>query len=362
MIKKSIVTLCALFVFGLYANAVKVVFRLDDPTVQYDSTHFRVLQLFNQKKVPLSIAMVPCTIDESPYKVTDSIYWAYLCAPDVEITLHGLTHEDINGKGEFGGLSYEETNRRFQKGKEILEKYFQKPIITFIPPFNATNSSFSENLENNHLHILSADLFQEIPCKSNIQYFPETLGHLMKQKGIWNAAKQSISSCNGRHTVCVIMFHAYDLADSTAWIQLEDLLDYCISNEKVELYTFSSLQECGETSNWLRYRANQLSSGLGKIVLTSGVLHPTWICLAIHATNALLYAIISVLGLFVMLVRSRSQKEKKYLLLSVIFVGALVVCLAWFHYLSPLKLLLLAVLVNVLPFAYLCMHLKRLDK
>mgnify|MGYP002627310883 CR=1 FL=1 len=261
MNKKQFLALCALFSFVLHANAVKVVFRLDDPTVQYDSVHNRLLQLFIDKGVPLSIATIPCSKDEIPYEINDSSYWRLLNASNIEIALHGLTHEDINRQGEFGGLSSDETNRRFKKGMQILRRHFDKPINTFIPPFNAINASFPENLESNGLQILSADMFRSVPCKSNVQYYPETLGHLMEQKGIWDAAKESILKSKEKNAICVVMFHAYDLQDSTAWQQLENLLELCCNNKKVELYTFRFLYNSGEHSDWLRYRANQLSSG-----------------------------------------------------------------------------------------------------
>lgn len=50
---------------ALQAHAVHVVFRLDDPRPVYDSITMRVVQLFNAKQVPLTIAMVPCDSCES---------------------------------------------------------------------------------------------------------------------------------------------------------------------------------------------------------------------------------------------------------------------------------------------------------
>ena len=144
---KRLIALCAFFACVVSANAVKVVFRLDDPTVQYDSVHFRVFQLFVEKDVPLSIAVIPCSKTENAYEVTDSVYWSYINQPNIEIALHGLIHEDINNHGEFGVLSAEETNRRFYKGKEVLQKHISKSIKTFTPPFNATNLSFPEKLD-----------------------------------------------------------------------------------------------------------------------------------------------------------------------------------------------------------------------
>lgn len=356
---KRLIALCAFFSFVVSVNAVKVVFRLDDPTVQYDSVHFQVFQLFAEKDIPLSLAVVPCSKVENVFEVTDSLYWSYMNKPNIEIALHGLTHENINNHGEFGELSAEETNRRFCKGKDVLLRYFDKPINTFIPPFNATNLSFPENLNINGLNIVSADLFQEVPSCENIQYYPETLGHLMEQKGIWKAAKESIANCHEHGAICVIMFHAYDLKDSISWSQLVSLLDYCKSEEKVELFTFSSLYESGESSNWLRYRANQLSSGLSKLVLSKGVLHSTWICMTIHIINALFYLICAIIGMIIVLFCSRPRNEKWCIITATILIGILAFCAAWFHWLSPLKLLLVVGLVNFLPAIYAFVFRKR---
>ena len=86
---------------ALQAYAVHVVFRLDDPTLQYDSVSMRAVKLFNQKQVPLSIAIVSCDKLEQPIlPVTHdySLYLSELQNDNIELTLHGLTHQDINHK------------------------------------------------------------------------------------------------------------------------------------------------------------------------------------------------------------------------------------------------------------------------
>lgn len=344
--------LCALVSFAVSANAVKVVFRLDDPTVQYDSVSNRILQLFISNDIPLSVVMVPCAKDEMPYEVNDSSYWQLLNSPNIEIAQHGLTHENIYNKGEFGGLSSEETNRRFQKGKSVLSRHFNKPIITFSPPFNSINPSFLTNLESNGFLILTADMYRDIPCKGHIQYYPETLGHLMKQPDIWTASRESIINCKEKNAICVIMFHAYDLPDSTAWQQLGDLLKLCKESENIELHTFSSLLSSGEHSNWLRYKSNQLQSGLSKKLLSKGVLHSTWLCLLIHTLNALLYMLIAVIGFLILLVYSQHIKTKRYFYCITAIIGIMIFCLAWLHILSPMKLLIVSLLINIIPIVY----------
>ncbi len=259
--------------------------------------------------------------------------------------VHGLTHADINNAGEFGSLSSEETYRRIHKGKQVLSQYAQ-PINTFIPPFNATNASLSACLQENGITILSADVFRKV-SRSTIQYYPETLGHLMAQKGIWNAAEQSILHCRSKEAICVVMFHAYDLPDSCAWKTLERLLDTCICSSDVELYTFSSLFNSGTYADWKRYKANQLESGLRKLLLPKGVLNTTLLCVSVHLLNALLYALIMLLSYLIY--RYIRRRKSSYYGIVYGILGILVFFAAWFHWVGPLKLLALSILLALLP-------------
>lgn len=294
----SIVFVCIL---ALHANAINVVFRLDDPTLQSDSVNMRAVKLFNEKHIPLSIAMVACDKQERPIlplTTNDSLYLSELQAGNIELTLHGFNHQDINQQGEFGGLNYSEAWRRIRIGGGTLREYTSQEISTFIPPFNAFNDSTLLAMMDNGLYILSADMYSYIYC-DGIQYYPETLGHLMDQKGIWQAAEDAIFGCKQKDDICVVMFHAYDLPDEASWLRLGALLDACKADKDVQLHTFRSLYESGNTSSQYRYRANQLHSLLQKHLLHPGVLHTTWLCWLVHVLNALIYAILPLLALLI---------------------------------------------------------------
>ena len=56
--KRLLIICFVLMAVQIYA--VHVVFRLDDPRPVCDSVSMRVVQLFNAKQVPLTIAMLPC--------------------------------------------------------------------------------------------------------------------------------------------------------------------------------------------------------------------------------------------------------------------------------------------------------------
>ena len=176
---------------------------------------------------------------------------------------------------------------------------------------------------------------------------PETLGHLMKQEGIWNAAERVIFSCKTIDAVCVIMFHSYDLPDEQTWQQVEHLLDRCNNDSSIELYTFQSLCQTGEKSDYKRYRANQLESGLQKHLLPVGVLYPTYLCYLVHCLNALLYSFIPLLFLILILAIFRRNKKVSLRGAGLYSLAAIALfLLAWFHVLGPLKLLALSVIIS----------------
>lgn len=335
MIKK--VASLLIFLYCCQLSAINVIFRLDDPLLMSDSITIRTIQLFRQKQVPLSIAIIPCNKEEEeiiPYE-KDSLYLNLLLSQNIEIALHGLTHNDYEGSGEFGGLNEEESSRRITKGKNILCSQLNKDIFTFIPPFNVWNEHTISAMLRNNINIISADLFTPIYA-DNIHYLPETLGLLMQQKGIWKAAEDAIFDCKAKNAICVVMFHAYDLLDEQSWQDLERLLDQCNESDNIKCHTFQSLVASGVESTKHRYYANQLHSGLQKYLLHPGVLHTTWLCWAVHILNALLYALIPLL----LLLGYYKKHRKAYLFTAFIGCVLFFFC-ALFNIFGPIKLIAL---------------------
>lgn len=334
---RKLLIICSLLM-ALQVHAIYVVFRLDDPRPVCDSVSMRVVQLFNAKQVPLTIAMVSydsCENIITPPIITSSQYFAEIQRDNIELALHGLTHQNINEAGEFGGLDSTEAVRRIAKGKQALQAIFDKEISTFIPPFNAWNEHTLTAMRMHGMNVISADMFTPIYADS-VHYFPETLGHLMAQKGMWRAAEEAIMGCEEKNAVCVVMFHAYDLPDEQSWEQLENLLDACKANEDVQCHTYQSLLASGVESSATRYRANQLRSGLQKYYLHEGVLHTTWLCWLVHVLNAFLYALLPL----VLLVGWFRQRKPLWLIVAIVgclVFGGLALC----SVMGPMKLLAL---------------------
>ena len=345
MKRNYLVIFAALCLHCLPILSVNVVFRYDDLTLNPNETDKKVVELFSELNVPLSIAVIPCDSNEQPIPLTDSTLLTQLQSSNFEIALHGLTHQDLQHQGEFVALNKEETYRRIHKGKQILESATGKTINTFIPPYNAINTYVPLALQRDSISILSADMFNNI--RGGVQYYPETLGHLMKQTGIWNATQTTISHCKETDAICAVMFHAYDLSTDNDWQQLQNLLAYCQSSPDVCLYTFSSLCGSGKHSHYIRYRANQLESGLQKRFLQRGVLHSTWLCVLIHLLNALLYALLAIPFGVLYCQRLEDTRLRQIAIICFVTIGIGSFLLAWLHTFGPLKLLAISFGANV---------------
>lgn len=231
----------------------------------------------------------------------------------------------------------------------MLNVNINRDIITFIPPWNAVNGSIHDALVRNGFRVLSGELYEPaVPTQYPLNYYPETLGDMMRIKGTWRAAEECIFGWNEHHAVCVVMFHAYDLPEKEAWDCLEELLDRCKADCNVELYTFASLLESGETADGMRYNANLLSSGLKKLVMPNGVMCTTWLCYLVHGANAALHALIWILACMVLLYDNKC-KNKWYKIAPVIGIAIVILSLSWLQVLGPLKLLAVTLLVSVIP-------------
>lgn len=254
------------------AQALNVVFRYDDPTLKPDSITQEMLVFFKENNTPITIALVPCDANEEYIAPTDS-NWLYLLQSDnIEIALHGLTHQAINNAGEFGNLSLDESYRKINKGKQYVEKYF-KSVETFIPPFNAYSSETLKSLDSLNFKTISADLFLSHSLENKtINYFPETLGHLMDEMEMFEAAQYAITNNENLNSTCVIMFHHYDINTPEKFNKMRNVVEYCTDNQNINTYKFRDLPQ---NASPYRYQLNCEHNLLYKQLNLWGCMHET---------------------------------------------------------------------------------------
>ena len=324
-----------------------VIFRLDDPSLSKSGFTTKIVQLFAQHNIPLSIGVVSCTQDENPISPLDTTLIDYLeNNGSFEICIHGLNHRKHDEYGEFFRIGKNEAKRRIEKAISIIGPISPNNINTFIPPHNAIDRDSIEELRE-YCSIISSDMF----CKDysdGIDFYPETLGHLADKMSVWDVAKEILERKYEKKAICVIMFHEYDLKEDLEWNKLSSLLDFCKNNDNISTHTFSSLQRIGNHSSSKRIKANQFDSGLKKLILQDGVLHTTVLCYLTHIANGLLFAIAALLFL-IPLIRIRKPisipTKISYSLLAIVaFIMAI------FHILGPLKLLAMVLCLSALIF------------
>lgn len=318
-------------------HALNVVFRYDDPTLRPDSITQEMLIFFKEKNIPITIALIPCDANEEYIAPTDSNWLHLLQGDNVEIALHGLTHQVINNAGEFGNLNLDENYRRIYKGKQHVEKYF-KPVETFIPPFNAYNSETLKVLDSLNFRTISSDLFLSHSLSSTkINYFPETLGLLMDKMGMFEAAKFAITNNENLNSTCVIMFHHYDINTPEKFNKMKQVVEYCANNPQIKTFHFRDLNQ---NSSSYRYKLNCEYNFLYKKLNLWGCLHETSFLLFIKFLNIIIHLLIAIIPIFFL----KSRFKYIFLLLEILAIGTIV----YFNVLSPMKGLLVVCCVSII--------------
>jgi predicted deacetylase len=353
VIKNLIInTLTTLYIlsFTTQAQALNVVFRYDDPTLRPDSITQEMLIFFKEKNIPITIALIPCDANEEYIASTDSNWLHLLQGDNVEIALHGLTHQVINNAGEFGNLNLDENYRRIYKGKQYVEKYF-KPVETFIPPFNAYNSETLKVLDSLNFRTISSDLFLSHSLSSTkINYFPETLGLLMDKMGMFEAAQYAITNNEKLNSTCVIMFHHYDIDTTEKFNKMKQVVEYCANNPQIKTFHFRDLNQ---NSSSYRYILNCEYNFLYKQLNLWGCLHETSFLLMIKFLNILIHLLIAIIPIFFL----NSRFKYIFLLLEVLVIGTIV----YFNVLSPMKGLLVVCCVFIINLIITILYNKKLN-
>lgn len=90
-----------------------------------------------------SLAVVPAWRGTPLDAINDRMFLATIRKNEAELLLHGYTHQThknnplgwLTGKqNELGGCSVEEASARLLRGRELLERLLEKPVVGAVPP------------------------------------------------------------------------------------------------------------------------------------------------------------------------------------------------------------------------------------
>jgi anaerobic magnesium-protoporphyrin IX monomethyl ester cyclase len=140
----------------------KVIFFRDDDVSELTSKLKRLIGIFIEEKVPVSLEVIPkkLTNETVDYLLNLKKKYPYL----IDINQHGYSHKNNNDQTneelyEFGkNRSYEEQFNDIKEGKKIMEKKFGKNFsLIFTPPFNEYDENTVTALQELKFKAISAD-------------------------------------------------------------------------------------------------------------------------------------------------------------------------------------------------------------
>lgn len=335
---RQIVTFLFFFI-SLTLNAMNAVFRYDDFRLATDSLDKEMIRLFIEKNIPISLAVVPCYNDESFAINNDSFLDSlkHLVAEgQVEICLHGLTHQQI-ANGEFANVTYNEQYRRLSKGKQFLDSVFQRSICTFIAPFNAYDAITLQIINELDMPVLSGGLHSGQDWSNlAITYYPWTIDHPRQ-------FKRAIEENTHRPGTIILMYHHYDIDKDYNLDSLSYILDYICSRKDVSTTTFEHLYREGISGSSHQAKINLEQNLLSKALHTKNMFNETWYIEIVRIANIAIYMFI-VLIIAICIKPIITKRRRTYFTAQIIF-ALLIGCAVSFHLWSPMKLLVLSAVV-----------------
>ncbi len=239
------------------SKSIHLIFRFDDYSAVSNTTiEKNLLEIFEDKKFPITFAVIPYATDKEASSLEPSqlieippdkikILKEGLSSGFLEIGLHGYNHKTIRlpKKTEFQGLNCKEQERRIQSGKRFLEDRLDSTIGLFVPPWNSYDGCTLGILEKEGFGLLSADKKGSSRSTSHLRYLPYSL-ELHQLRNSIEAARNSPD----QQPLIVVMFHHYDFRESEAkgpgraymtMDSMRELLDWISTQPDIKVISFS---------------------------------------------------------------------------------------------------------------------------
>lgn len=195
-----------------------IIFRCDDYRTDgglIERVEHDLVVLFAKYHVPLVLGVIPEKLETRPDKI--DFLKPYVAAGIVEIAQHGWEHkpnpellakEQI--KSEFANRTYEDQFERIAQGKCLLETNFQRPVRTFIPPWDSYDLTTIRVCAELGFSVLSADIYSPVDSAyPSPMLLPSTVKLPSLEMLIERWKKQPQPGA-----IAVVEFHAYEFVES----------------------------------------------------------------------------------------------------------------------------------------------------
>lgn len=198
-----------------------IILRIDDiQAFAWRDISIKMIDEAFGRNMPVVLGIIPKGLEE------DKKILNYLKrnSCNIEIAQHGWENIDDPYAPEFGDLTEEEAYKRIIKGKAVLEKITDEPIITFIPPNNIYSAGTAIALEKTGFKIISSE---------GNEYFDYTATTYDFDVDSLTPVTEIINQCQkglDKNNLCIIMIHPQDYAvegklDSEKYKNYLELLD-----------------------------------------------------------------------------------------------------------------------------------------
>lgn len=245
-----------------------IVFRMDQAFSIYrddglnniweEGALYDVMDLFAEEKVPYSASVIPLDMVNMDEASRNILLKKVSVSQIIEIAQNGYSHEDIGGRSEFSGLSYEVQMEKIMKGSDILEKYFGKKPRVFIPPYNNADGVSLEVLDDFGFLVFSSTLGNSIALKGGVSRYDQTIPFMSWEDGksrpkTFDELKTELLHFYAYKNFIVISFSTTNLG-SEGLSSLEKIVEYA----KYLDVMFVSFEDM---DSWYRFR-NQVGFAL----------------------------------------------------------------------------------------------------
>jgi peptidoglycan/xylan/chitin deacetylase (PgdA/CDA1 family) len=244
-------------------NGITLVFRYDDYSSR-SSTYLdrKVIDLFQKNHLALTIGVVPYVtagpvIDPGPQEVVALVHPKVkilreaIRSGTVDVALHGYAHHNINRSrlskpSEFARLDYDSQFLKIKAGQDFLEKTFEVPVDTFIPPYGTYDANTLLALEKLNFRCISSNLSGYASPATPLKFLPNTC-ELSQLRDVLRYAQRL---ADVKPIVCVV-FHEYDFSEigypvSNPQGQLnfrdfEDLVQWVVLQKDIQIKTIDQV-------------------------------------------------------------------------------------------------------------------------
>jgi hypothetical protein len=210
-----------------------IIIRIDDIQANYYSDiQKRMIDTLREKEITAVLGVIPMNLVDD--KIITKLLLRNKC--NLEIALHGYNHKNA----EFQNLTYSESIIKLNKGLEVLN-YFNKEIITFIPPENLYSDESKRAILDKGFLVIS-DEYGGTNESSTYTY-----NWINNSIVSLDLIKKECGFKFNKSGICVIIVHPQDYItnnkiDEDKYNQFTSLLDW-IKEENINTINYRDLQK-----------------------------------------------------------------------------------------------------------------------